>query len=137
MKELGISYDEQMKFFIEVPKMMSVNLPQRTEEILFLFKLYLQFDTEDVMKIYRSFPYLFCTQPYKIKGFMQEFRKYRFTKEQIMRLCCESGGLLGTSHKNFRSMMHFCKHKGVRAKRIIDIMDDLPAFAIQNRQNLI
>ena len=34
-------------------------------------------------------------------------------------------------------MLTFCKQRGVRNKRMLNILDDLPAFSIQNRSNLL
>ena len=106
--------------------MISVNLAERVKEILFLFDLYYSFEQAEVVEIYKSFPYLFCTEPKKIRGFMQEFRKYRLKKDQIMHLCKNSGGLLGSSHKTFNEMFNLCKQNNVTSKRVINIMMDMP-----------
>jgi len=38
------------------------------------------------MDIFRAFPYLLCLEPEKVQKFMGEFKKYKFTKEQVIHL---------------------------------------------------
>jgi hypothetical protein len=48
--------------------------------------LYHKIEEKEVIDIFRAFPYLFCCDIDKIKKFMGEFRKYKFTKEQILKV---------------------------------------------------
>ena len=52
----------------------------------FIFRLYHSIDEKEVTDIFRSFPYLYLCEQHKVQKFMGEFRKYRMTKEQIIKL---------------------------------------------------
>lgn len=48
--------------------------------------LYNGLDEKDVMSIFVTFPYLFCCEVDKIRRFMGEFKKYRFKREEIVKV---------------------------------------------------
>ena len=81
MKEHGISDEEAMQALLNIPKLISMNLDKQMKEIIFLFNLYHRFTTEEVMHIFKKFPYLFCCDQEKVQRYMAEFRKYKFTKD--------------------------------------------------------
>lgn len=86
MEKHGMTEDEIIKALIEAPKVMQTNIEHQMKEIFFLFNLYHGIKEQDVMDIFRNFPYLFCCEVTKVKKFMGEFKKYRFTQEQLIRL---------------------------------------------------
>lgn len=55
-------------------------------EIFELFELYHKIQKSDVMDIFRHFPYLFCCDSVKMRILLAQFRKYRFTNQQILEL---------------------------------------------------
>lgn len=75
-----------MRALLESPKLVSKNLDKQMKEIFFLFNLYHGITEKEVMEIFLSFPYLFCCETKKIQKFMGEFKKYRFTKDQVIKL---------------------------------------------------
>jgi len=91
-----------MKLIFECPKLLSIKLDKSMEELFYIFDLYHKIEKETVINdIFKNFPYLFCCDPVKIQKFMGQFRKYRLTKEQIINLSANSGGLLATKVSNF------------------------------------
>jgi len=77
--QYGLSEQETMKFLFECPKLVSVDLAHQIKEILFLFDLYHKMTEEQVFEIFRTFPYVFCVDTYKIKQFLGQFKKYKLT----------------------------------------------------------
>ncbi len=66
-----------------------------------MFNLYHQVSQAEVNDIFRAFPYLYLCEINKVQKFMGEFRKYRMTKEQVVKISKESGGLLASKVSNF------------------------------------
>jgi hypothetical protein len=56
------------------------------KEVFFYFNLYHGITEREVIEIFRSFPYLFCCDLTKMQRFMGEFRKYKMSKEQIIKM---------------------------------------------------
>lgn len=86
MKAKGINEPEAMKALLDCPKLISVDLEEQVKEITFLMNLYNGLDEKDVMSIFVTFPYLFCCEVDKIRRFMGEFKKYRFKREEIVKV---------------------------------------------------
>lgn len=84
LESKGVAPQEAMKLIFDCPKLVSINLEDSIEKTLFLFDMYHQIGQEEVMDLFRVFPYLFCCDTTKMRLFMTAFRKYRFTNEQIM-----------------------------------------------------
>ena len=137
MASFKIEKDEAMKLMIEVPKIASQDISKKLTEAHFLFELYNKFTMEETVKIFRAFPYLVCVDHRKLTLFNGEFKKYKMTKEQILNVCCNSGGLLGTSVSNFRGVFETLRSYGITAKETKHILDILPEFALQNRKDLL
>jgi len=57
-----------------------------------------------------------CTDMRKLTLFCGEFKKYKLTREQIIKYCLKSGGLLGTSVSNFRGVFDSFRSYGLNAK---------------------
>ncbi len=51
-----------------------------------MFNLYHQVSQAEVNDIFRAFPYLYLCEINKVQKFMGEFRKYRMTKEQVVKI---------------------------------------------------
>lgn len=62
----GLTEKEIIKALIECPKLISRNLEHQMKEIHFLFNLYHGMKDNDVLEIFRSFPYLYCCDLKKI-----------------------------------------------------------------------
>lgn len=76
-----------MKALLDCPKLISrKDLGKQIKEIQFLFRLYHNINEQEVNQVFRSFPYLYLCEVHKIQKFMGEFRKYRLTKEQILKI---------------------------------------------------
>ena len=73
-----------MKLIFECPKLVSIDIENQIEKTLYLFDLYHQITQDQVMDLFRAFPYLFCCDTTKMRLFMTQFRKYKFTNEQIL-----------------------------------------------------
>lgn len=82
----GLTEDETIRALLECPKLISRDLEKQIKEINFLFNLYHGIKDQQVFEIFRSFPYLYCCEIKKIQYFMGEFKKYRFTNQQIINL---------------------------------------------------
>lgn len=82
----SISEDDAMKYLLEYPRLISFDLEKQMKETFFLFNLYHGINEKEVMDIFRAFPYLFCCDLDKIQRYMGEFRKYKFSKELIIKL---------------------------------------------------
>jgi len=80
---------------------------------------------------------MLCIQPRKIQRFLAEFRKYRMTQTQIIKVCSQSGGILASKISNFIGLFDQLRVYGVKAQDVVDIIHKLPEFALQNRKDLI
>jgi len=127
-----------MKLVFEVPVLLNVDIALKAKEIEELFKVYHQMTSEDVKSIFLDFPYLYCCPSHKIQKFLAEFRKYRLTKEQILNLSKNSGGLLGCKPSNLVGFFNYLKWEHeIKASEVVRILDDYPELALQNRQDMI
>lgn len=62
---------------------------------------------------------------------MGEFRKYRFTKEQVIKVSKESGGLLASRVSNMVGLFDVLKKNyNVKASDVVDIIDEFPEFIL-------
>lgn len=75
-----------MQMLFEVPILLSNDLQVQAKEIDQLFKVYHDIEPMEVVSIFKKFPYLYCCPPRKIQLFLAHFRKYRFTKDQILNI---------------------------------------------------
>jgi len=105
----GVTRPEIVKLVFECPKLLSVNLESQISECLHLFDLYHKISEEQVFDIFRSFPYLFCCEMGKMRLFLAEFRKYKFTNDQILNLCKNSNGILACKVSNLRGFFDYLK----------------------------
>jgi hypothetical protein len=103
-----------------------------------LFNLYHQVSQAEVNDIFRSFPYLYLCEINKVQKFMGEFRKYRFTKEQVIKVSKESSGLLASRVSNMVGLFDLLrKDLGIKATDVVQIIDAYPEFVLQNRKDLL
>lgn len=108
------------------------------KECLFLFKLYHEINKDQVMDIFREFPYLFCCDMKKMRLFMGEFRKYKFSKRQILQICKKSGGLLACKVSNMVGFFDYMKRQhNIKAEKVIVLLKQYPEFIMQNRKDLL
>lgn len=63
----AIGKKEAMKYFMQCPRLLSVNIEEQIKEHSFLFDLYHKMPVEDLMKIFKEFPYVLCVSPLKIR----------------------------------------------------------------------
>lgn len=82
----GIDEMTTMKLVFEIPILLNTDIAVKSKEIEELFRVYHEITPAEVTNIFLDFPYLYCCQTVKIQRFMAEFRKYRFSKEQILDL---------------------------------------------------
>lgn len=137
LESKGVLPQEAMKLIFDCPKLVSIDLEGAIEKTLHLFHLYHRIGQEEVMDVFRVFPYLFCCDTVKMKLFMAQFRKYRFTNEQILHVCKNSGGLLACKVTNMTGLFDFLgRNHGIKASYVIKILDTYPEFIMQNRRNL-
>jgi hypothetical protein len=59
------------------------------------------------------------------------------TKKQILNVCINSGGLLGSKVSNFVGLFDTLKAYGISGSEVVEIIDMLPEFSLQNRKDLI
>jgi hypothetical protein len=135
----GLSDVEIMKALLDCPKLISKKeLSKKIKEIQFIFRLYHQINETEVNDIFRNFPYLYCCEHNKLQKFMGEFRKYRFTKEQIIKVCSQAGGILASKVSNFVGLFDTLRlNHQIKAKDIVELIDNFPEFAYQNKRDLI
>lgn len=90
------------------------------------------------MDVFRFFPYLFCCDTIKMRLFMAQFRKYRFTQEQILHICKHSNGILASKVTNMTGLFDYLKmHHNIKASFVVKLLDTYPEFILQNRRDLI
>lgn len=133
----GIGQAEAVELVLECPELVSVNLAERLREAHFLFELYCGFAIQDTIRIFRAFPFMACVDHRKLTLFCGEFKKFRFSKEQIITLCDKSGGLLGASVSNFRGVFDTLRAYGITAKDTKILLDAIPELVMQNRKGLL
>ncbi len=74
----------------------------------------------EVNEIFFDFPYLYLCEINKVQKFMGEFRKYRLTKEQVIRVSKESGGLLASRVSNFVGLFDLMrKDLGIKGSEVV------------------
>ena len=73
-----------------MPALLSVDIAVKAREVDELFHIYHGISSEEVKSIFLDFPYLYCCPSRKLQVFLAEFRKYRFTKDQIINLVSAS-----------------------------------------------
>jgi hypothetical protein len=62
---------------------------------------------------------------------MGEFRKYRFSKEQVIKVSKESGGLLASRVSNMVGLFDLLKKNyNVKASDVVEIIDEFPEFIL-------
>jgi len=62
---------------------------------------------------------------------MGEFRKYRFSKEQVIKVSKESGGLLASRVSNMVGLFDLLKKNyNVKASDVVEIIDEFPEFML-------
>ena len=86
LEQKGVTRAETMKLIFDCPKLISINLDESIKETVSLFQLYHKINQDQVMDVFKNFPYLFCCDTVKMRLFLAQFRKYRFTNEQIIHL---------------------------------------------------
>jgi hypothetical protein len=60
-----------------------------------------------------------------------EFRKYRFTKEQVIRVSKDSGGILASKVSNFVGLFDLLKkNHNIKASDVVEIIDAYPEFVL-------
>ena len=125
MKSYHIHKDLTMELLFSTPKLISIkNLDAQIQEVFFLFQLYHNINKDKTLHIFKQFPYLFCLQPRKLERFLSEFRKYRFSKRQIINTCAKSGGLLACKINNFVGLFDTLRtNLGMKASDVVKIID--------------
>jgi hypothetical protein len=76
MEKHGIKKKKAMELVLEAPKMISVDLEKKLNEVHFLFNLYCGFEMNETVKIFKGFPYTACVDIRKLTLFCGEFKKY-------------------------------------------------------------
>jgi hypothetical protein len=62
---------------------------------------------------------------------MGEFRKYRFSKEQVIKVSKESGGVLASRVSNMVGLFDLLKKNyNVKASDVVEIIDEFPEFIL-------
>lgn len=62
---------------------------------------------------------------------MGEFRKYRFTKEQVIKVSKNSGGILASRVSNMVGLFDLLKRNyNIKASDVVDIIDAFPEFIL-------
>lgn len=90
LKSIGFPQQEVIRLIFECPKLLSIDLQTQMKECFHLFDLYHGITQKQVIGIFKEFPYLFCCDMSKMRQFLAEFRKYRFTNKEIIRLVSNS-----------------------------------------------
>lgn len=139
IKGQGLSEEETMRALLDCPKLISrKDLNKQIKEIQFLFRLYHGINEQEVTSIFRNFPYLYLCETNKLQKFLGEFRKYRMTKEQIIKLCSNSGGILASKVSNFVGLFDFLKQRhNIKGSEVVQIIDAFPEFVFQNKKDLL
>lgn len=75
-----------MQKIFEVPALLNVDIASKSSEVDELFDVYHKITPEEVKDIFLDFPYLYCCPSQKLQTFLAEFRKYGFTKDQILNI---------------------------------------------------
>ena len=116
----GIDENAAIKMVFNVPPLLNVDIGVKAKELEELFQIYHKISAAEVTEIWRNFPFLYCCPTRKIQLFLAEFRKYRLTKEQIINLCSNSGGILGCKVSNYIGLFDFLrKQYGIKASFLV------------------
>jgi hypothetical protein len=80
---------------------------------------------------------MICLQNRKLQLFSGQFKKYKFSNDEIKNICSNSGGLLGSRVGNFVGLFDTLRYYGITSKDVKKILSLLPTFALQNRKDMI
>ena len=83
-----------MQKVFEVPSLLNVDIAVKAKEVDELFEIYHGMTPADVKSIFLDFPYLYCCPSRKLQLFLSEFRKYRFSKDQILNIVSRKFSLM-------------------------------------------
>jgi hypothetical protein len=74
---------------------------------------------------------MICISHRKMQRFLGEFKKYKMTNKQVINVCINSGGLLGSKVSNFFGLFDVLRvNYGISAQDVHKILDILPEFAL-------
>ena len=73
---------------------------------------------------------MLCLQERKLALYLGQFKKYRLTNRQVVKLSTQSGGVLATRVSNFVGLYDMMKQYGIKASEVNKILDVLPEFAL-------
>ena len=134
----GIHKVEATEMLIECPSVFAGDIEAKLKETVFLFELYIKMSQKDTIRIFRKFPYMICISHRKMQRFLGEFKKYKMTHWQVMNVCINSGGLLGSKVSNFVGLFDTLRiNYGITAQDVLQILAILPEFVLQNRNDMI
>lgn len=133
----SIDSEEGFKILLQCPKLANYDFAAKLKERHFLFELYCGFHEHETMKIFRGFPHMMVMDHRKLTLFCGQFKKYRFTKKQIIFYCNMSGGLLGGKVSNLTGIMNAMLSFGITNKQTQKIFDTLPEFILLNRRDML
>lgn len=69
---------------------------------------------------------------------MGEFKKYKFTKQQIIKLCSEAEGVLAIKTSSFTGLFDYLKTQwNIKASDVVQIIDHYPEFVFLNRSHML
>ena len=137
MEQYGVDNQEAFELLEECPRLISQKHADKIKEQLFFFDLYHKMPQHKYMKIVKGFPYVLCLDQKKLVAFLGQFKKYRFTHHEIIKVATESGGLMASKVSNLIGVFEQLRLMGINAKQTRQILTTLPEFALQNRKDLL
>ena len=107
VNRLGASKDEAKEILLRYPRYMNVDQEDIEERITFYSDLGIaggELTMEDISEIFRANPFYFLCPLGTYPRLINEFKKYRFTKEETMKIFKEAGGIFGMKKNAFKGL---------------------------------
>lgn len=127
-----------MYCLLEAPKLITKDLDDQIKKISFWFNLYYKISKDEVIDIFRSFPFTLYVIPDQIKGLLDAFQHYGVGKDLVIKLCKESGGILAAKKSSVVGLFDFLyDYIGLESEVVFSILDKYPEFVLQSRHDLL
>ena len=123
LQEVGVSNEETLFYLLECPRLGLVDIRYKMREVFLLMDLYYEFSKEEVVEIFRKFPYLFCVNIYKLEKFLGLFKRYTYTKSELFDMLRVTGPILAFKTSALTGLFNFCRGLlKMKAKELKELM---------------
>jgi hypothetical protein len=130
-----LSQREIVDQILECPKLL--DLPDNFEQISQAFSQTYGYNLEELVEIFKVFPYLYCLDIEKLPLFLEQFEKLKFTKEELNRVLSRAGGILASPKTALTGIFNTVKNiAGVSNTNFKQLVVHFPELLLLGRHAL-